>query len=75
MFIKLLAISVLFMIFSVVLLGIRAIFRRNGKFPEMHISSNKEMQKRGITCAKETDIGCSPSDDSGGCSTCGKVLL
>lgn len=37
------------------LLGIRVFFVKGGKFPSMHISSNKEMTNRGISCAVSTD--------------------
>lgn len=40
---------------AVLLLGIRVFFVKGGKFPSMHISSNKNMQKKGITCAVSTD--------------------
>ena len=32
------------------------IFRKNGHFPETEISSNREMRKRGIICAKEEEL-------------------
>lgn len=32
------------------------IFRKDGKFPETEIEKNKEMRKRGITCAKEEEL-------------------
>ena len=32
------------------------IFRKNGQFPETEISSNKEMRKLGIRCAKEDEL-------------------
>ncbi len=35
--------------------AISMIFKRNGKFPEIHIGKNKEMKKRGIVCAKTQD--------------------
>jgi len=56
------------------LLGIRILFRRNGKFPDTHISQNKEMQKLGITCAQKTTIGCNPGDGFDECLTCGKKI-
>lgn len=40
---------------AVVLLGIRVFFVKGGRFPNMHISGNKAMQQRGITCAVSTD--------------------
>lgn len=38
-----------------VLLGIRILVVKNGKFPDMHIGANGEMRKRGISCALSTD--------------------
>lgn len=37
-------------------LGFNIFFRKNGKFPETEISSNKEMRKLGIKCAKEEEM-------------------
>jgi hypothetical protein len=75
MFIKLLIISTLLILVSFIFFGIRILLKSNGKFPETHISRNKEMQKRGISCAQDTNIGCNPSDDLTGCATCGKRIL
>jgi len=74
MFIKLLIISIIFLLISLVFLGIRILLKSNGRFPETHISRNKEMLKRGITCAQDTIIGCNPSEEYGNCTTCGKVM-
>jgi hypothetical protein len=38
-----------------ILLGIKVIFVKSGKFPNTHIGANKEMKKRGISCALSTD--------------------
>ena len=32
------------------------IFRKDGKFPETEVSSNREMKKLGIRCAKEEEM-------------------
>ncbi len=32
------------------------LFRKNGSFPQTEISSNVEMRKRGIRCAKEEEM-------------------
>jgi hypothetical protein len=71
MFLKLLIISVLVLLLAFAFLGIRILLKPKSRFPETHISQNREMQKRGITCAQKTDIGCNPGDDFEGCSTCG----
>ncbi len=70
MFIKLLILSSAFILIAVAALGIRMLVVRNGKFPETHIGRNKEMRKLGIKCAQSIDVGCNPSDDNPGCSTC-----
>jgi hypothetical protein len=75
MFVKLLVISIIFLFISFVFLGIRILLKSSGQFPETHISRNKEMLKRGIGCATDTDLGCSPSDEPGICAACGKRIL
>lgn len=37
------------------LLALKVIFVKGGKFPNTHIAGNKEMKKRGIGCAKSMD--------------------
>jgi hypothetical protein len=74
MLIKLLIISTILLIISFVFLGIRILLKGNGRFPETHVGRNKEMQKRGISCAQDINIGCAPSDGFDSCTTCGKNL-
>jgi hypothetical protein len=71
MFLKLLIISSLFVLVSLAGLGLRILLKKNGRFPETHVSRNKEMQKRGLSCAQKTDIGCNPTDELSGCASCG----
>ena len=70
MFLKLLLLSTILIFISLVGLGLKILFSKDGKFPETHISRNKEMRKRGITCAQNLDVGCHPTDNFPGCSTC-----
>ena len=70
MFLKLLILSVIFLSVALVGLGIRMLLKAHGRFPETHVSRNMEMRKRGITCARQTDIGCNPADGFPGCSSC-----
>lgn len=74
MFIKLLIISVVLLAVSGIFFGITILFKKNGGFPETHVGRNREMRKRGISCAQNTNIGCTPSDDFASCSTCGRGL-
>jgi hypothetical protein len=75
MFLKLLIINLFFILVSIAGLAIRLILKKHGKFPETHISRNKEMQQRGISCAQDINIGCNPGDESGACPTCGVKRL
>lgn len=71
MFLKLLIISGSILALALVLLGIRILLKPDGRFPETHVGRNKEMRKRGISCARSTDTGCNPVDSIDGCPTCG----
>ncbi len=55
MFFKLLLITVVLVAIVFVLMAISIIIKKNGKFPNLHIGSNKDMQKRGISCATTQD--------------------
>lgn len=35
--------------------AITILIKKNGKFPELHIGKNKDLQKRGIGCATSQD--------------------
>jgi hypothetical protein len=75
MFVKLIILSLALVGVAIAFLGIRILLKSNGRFPDTHVGHNREMQKRGIKCAQETDTGCVPSDITGGCMTCGKRLV
>jgi hypothetical protein len=70
MFLKLLILSSVFLSIAAIGLGIRILIRKHGQFPETHISRNREMRKRGITCAQQTDTGCHSTEGFPGCTTC-----
>ena len=50
MFIKLLIISVILIGVALAGLAVSMLIKPRGRFPETHISRNREMQKRGIRC-------------------------
>jgi hypothetical protein len=70
MFIKLLIISAVLVGLALAGLAITMLVKPKGQFPETHISRNREMRKRGITCAQKTDLGCNPVDGGGCCAGC-----
>ena len=70
MFIKLLIISAVLVGLAMVGLAISILMKPKGRFPETHISRNREMQKRGIRCAQDTDLGCQPGEGADGCAGC-----
>ena len=40
---------------SVVLLGVKVFFVKNGRFPNSHVSGSKAMRQRGIGCVQSQD--------------------
>ena len=55
MFFKVLLLVIILMALVFVLMSVSVIFKKKGKFPNLHIGSNKNMQARGISCATSTD--------------------
>jgi len=70
MFLKLILISAILLLIAFAGLGLKVLMKPGSRFPEIHIGRNKEMRKRGITCAKKTDVGCSVSPGHQGCLIC-----
>ena len=52
---KTILITIVIIAIVVLLLGFKVFFVKGGRFPSMHISSNKEMKRKGISCAISTD--------------------
>ncbi len=52
---KLILVTIVILAIVFVLLAIKIIFVKNGKFPNTHIAGNKHMRKKGIGCAKSMD--------------------
>lgn len=50
-----LLITLLIVAICVVLLGVKVFFVKGGRFPNSHVSGNKEMRKRGIGCVQSQD--------------------
>ncbi len=40
---------------SVIGMAISVLLKKEGKFPELHISKNEEMKKRGVSCVSSQD--------------------
>ncbi len=53
--IKIFLLSIILIAVVFVLFSVNIIFKKKGEFPSLHISENKEMSKRGITCATSQD--------------------
>ena len=71
MFAKLLILSIVFLAIAAAGMGVRMLVRSGARFPETHVGRNPEMKRRGITCAKRTDIGCNTTEGFPGCGACG----
>lgn len=52
---KLLLLTLVVVLLAVILLSIKMILRKNGRFSSIHISDSKAMRERGIHCATSQD--------------------
>lgn len=52
---KTLFITLLIVAVSVLLLCVKILFVKNGKFPNSHVSGNKHLRKQGIGCVQSQD--------------------
>ncbi len=68
MFLQLFVLTLVLVGISLAGLGIRMLLLPNGRFPDTHVGHNKAMKERGITCAKNTDTGCSACGRYNSCS-------
>ena len=48
-------ISVLIVAICMLLLSIQILFKKNGKFPNTHVSGNAALRKKGIHCVQAQD--------------------
>lgn len=53
--IETLVITVLIVAICIALLAIKILSRKDGKFPNTHVSGNKAMRQRGIGCVQSQD--------------------
>ncbi|NDV66927.1 hypothetical protein [Bacteroides sp. 224] len=48
-------ITLLIVAISLILLAVKIVFVKGGKFPNTHVSGNKAMRQRGIGCVQSQD--------------------
>ena len=53
--IETIVISMLIVAICIAFLAIKIIFKKNGRFPNTHVSGSKAMRKRGIGCVQSQD--------------------
>jgi len=53
---EILVISTIILLLCVVLLSVRVIFKKNGRFVNTHVGSNPAMRKKGIKCVQAQDF-------------------
>ena len=53
---KTVTITLLIVAISFLLLGIKVIFTKAGRFPNIHISGNEALRKKGIGCVQSQDM-------------------
>lgn len=54
-FFKMLLVVIALVAIAFLGLGITMLIKKGGKFPSLHISQNKHMKDKGITCANSTE--------------------
>ncbi len=52
---KIILITLSIVAICVALLSIRILIKKNGRFPNIHVSGSKAMRKRGIGCVQSQD--------------------
>ena len=52
---KTLLITLLIVAICIALLSVKILFKKNGRFPNTHVSGSKAMRKRGTGCAQSQD--------------------
>lgn len=54
-FLKIVFMAIVLMVLVIFGLAIQIMFKKGGKFPNMHIGSNPYLKERGVTCAQTYD--------------------
>lgn len=54
--VKVLIIGAAILFVSILLMGVRVFFSKNGKFPSLHIGDSQPLKDRGIHCATSQDL-------------------
>lgn len=52
---KTIILATLIIAISVALLSVTILIKKNGRFPNIHVSGNKGLRQRGIKCAQSQD--------------------
>ncbi len=52
---KVVLLSIILVLASVVLLGVRVLFVKGGRFPDGHAHSSEALRKKGVGCSHGTD--------------------
>lgn len=55
---KLILLALIILAIAFVGMGLTILLKKNGKFPNTHISQNKALRKQGIQCASHENMGC-----------------
>ena len=68
--VKLIVIVACILFIALLGMAVKVIFHKSHKFPETSAGHNKEMRKKGISCARHDEIKCWSKKQNNGCSTC-----
>lgn len=48
-------VTIILLIFCMLLLCVKVIWKKNGRFPDTHVDSSPALRKKGIACARTQD--------------------
>jgi len=75
MYFQVILITVILLAFLMLLMGIRILLKKNGKFPNSSVEANPALQKMGISCPKAEEIRCFKGMKNGDLSACAGCSL
>lgn len=70
MYFQVILITVILLAFLMLLMGIRILLQKNGKFPNSSVEANPALRKMGISCPKAEEIRCFKRMKKGDLSAC-----
>jgi len=75
MFLQLIILTSILLAIIMLIMCVKIIFKKNGKFPNSSVEANPALRKMGITCPKAEEIRCFKGLKDGDMSACAGCSL